>query len=213
MRLSNSGTLAKIAAARKTEPGQLAKLVRGELDWIVMKSLEKDRSRRYETANGLALDVQRYLSDEPVQAGPPSAAYRLRKFVKRNRGPVTVVAVVALTLLAGIIGTTWGWFDALKARKNEARARMLAEKRRGEAENLAEANKLLAEQEGKARLEADQRREQAERLALRVELEHYFANAEDRPDLALVGLASLLPKAAHSRIQRWRICFACRSEP
>ena len=64
-----------------------------------MKSLEKDRTRRYETANGLARDVERYLSDEPVEACPPSAAYRLRKFVKRNRGPVTVAAVVLLTLL------------------------------------------------------------------------------------------------------------------
>src|SRR5581483_11595782 len=73
-RLSDSGDrLPAIAARRKTEPARLARLVRGELDWIVMKALEKDRTRRYETANGFARDVERYLHDEPVEACPPSA--------------------------------------------------------------------------------------------------------------------------------------------
>ena len=76
------------------EPAKLTKLVRGELDWIVMKALEKDRNRRYETANGLALDVQRYLADEPVEACPPTVGYRLRKFVRRNKAPVLAVGVV-----------------------------------------------------------------------------------------------------------------------
>src|SRR5207237_743275 len=81
-RLSDSGeALASISALRKTEPAKLTKLMRGELDWIVMKTLEKDRNRRYETANGLAADVQRYLSDEAVEACPPSAWYRFRKFL------------------------------------------------------------------------------------------------------------------------------------
>ena len=108
-RLSDSGeALASISAQRHMEPAKLAKLVRGELDWIVMKALEKDRNRRYETANGFAADVQRYLDDEPVQACPPSAAYRLRKFVRRNKGPVLAAALVLLALLGGIVGTTWG---------------------------------------------------------------------------------------------------------
>src|SRR5207249_9277532 len=81
-RLSDSGeALASISAQRKTEPAKLTKLVRGELDWIVMKTLEKDRNRRYETANGFAMDVQRYLNDEQVLACPPSTIYRLKKFV------------------------------------------------------------------------------------------------------------------------------------
>ena len=85
-RLSDSGeALASISAQRHTEPAKLTKLVRGELDWIVMKTLEKDRNRRYETANGFAADVQRYLNDEPVQACPPSAGYRFRKFARRNK--------------------------------------------------------------------------------------------------------------------------------
>src|SRR2546426_859701 len=88
-RLSDSGeALASISAQRHMEPAKLTKLVRGELDWIVMKALEKDRNRRYETANGFAADVQRYLNDEPVQACPPSAGYRLRKLVRRHKGPV-----------------------------------------------------------------------------------------------------------------------------
>jgi serine/threonine protein kinase/WD40 repeat protein len=129
-RLSTSEELPTLSAQRSTEPAKLSKLVRGELDWIVMKALEKERMRRYETANGLAMDIQRYLTDEPVQAGPPSAAYRMRKFIKRNRGAVLAASVVLATLLAGIAGTTWGWFEALhqgaiseKARKDETEAR------------------------------------------------------------------------------------------
>jgi len=85
-RLSSSPTLPSLAVGRNTEPARLTKLVRGELDWIVMKALEKDRNRRYETANGFALDVQRYLAGEPVLAAPPSARYRLRKFARKHRG-------------------------------------------------------------------------------------------------------------------------------
>src|SRR3989442_8302753 len=82
VRLSSSNNLPKIAAARKTEPARLSNLVRGEIDWIVMKCLEKDRSRRYDTASGLARDVERYLHDEPVEACPPSAGYKLKKLAR-----------------------------------------------------------------------------------------------------------------------------------
>jgi len=81
-------------------------LLRGDLDWIVMKCLEKDRTRRYETANGLAADIQRHLANEPVIARPPSAGYRLRKFVRRNKGTVLVAALILMSLVVGIIGTT-----------------------------------------------------------------------------------------------------------
>src|SRR5207253_7309372 len=85
-RLSESkNSLPSISAQRQMEPAKLAKLVRGELDWIVMKALEKDRGRRYETANGLARDLERYLADEPVEACPPSAAYRTKKFLRKHR--------------------------------------------------------------------------------------------------------------------------------
>src|SRR5262245_43483398 len=116
-RLSSSGSLPTLAANRGTESAKLTRLVRGELDWIVMKALEKDRSRRYETANAFALDVQRYLADEPVLACPPGAAYRLRKFARRNKGPVLAAGLVALALVAGIVGTTWGLLRADAARR------------------------------------------------------------------------------------------------
>src|SRR2546423_14274567 len=117
-RLSDSGAaLASISAQRHTEPAKLSKLMRGELDWIVMKTLEKDRNRRYETAKDFAADLQRYLNDEPVQACPPSAGYRLRKFVRRNKGPVLTVAVVLLALVGGVAGTTWGMMPAELARR------------------------------------------------------------------------------------------------
>src|SRR5579884_3908047 len=115
-RLSDSDeALASISANRHTEPAKLTKLVRGELDWIVMKALEKDRNRRYETANGFAADVQRYLHDEPVLACPPSAGYRLRKYFRRHKGLVLAAALVVLALVGGMIGTTWGMFRATDA--------------------------------------------------------------------------------------------------
>ncbi len=106
-KLSSSAELPSLAAQRKLEPKRLTRLVHGELDWIVMKALEKDRSRRYETANGLARDLQRYLADEPVEASPPSAGYRLRKVLRKYRKPlITVTAFLVLALLAGAV-TAW----------------------------------------------------------------------------------------------------------
>jgi serine/threonine protein kinase/tetratricopeptide (TPR) repeat protein len=115
-RLSQSGeSLPSIAAQRKTEPAKLSRLVRGELDWIVMRALEKDRSRRYETANGIARDIQRYLAGEAVLAAPPNTAYRLRKFVRRNRAQVVAGGVVAASLVLGMIGTGLALKRALRA--------------------------------------------------------------------------------------------------
>src|SRR6476646_6860817 len=87
-RLSTDESLPSLAALRQTEPRKLMAILRGELDWVVMKCLEKDRNRRYETAVGLARDIERYLAEEPVEARPPSTMYRLRKFLIRNKGPV-----------------------------------------------------------------------------------------------------------------------------
>src|SRR6266542_2366868 len=110
-RLSDSGAaLASISANRHMEPAQLTKLVCGELDWIVMKTLEKDRNRRYDTANGFAMDVQHYLADETVQACPPSAGYRFRKFARRNKRALVAVAaavVVVLLTVAGLGVSNW----------------------------------------------------------------------------------------------------------
>ena len=121
-KLSTAEGLPTLAANRGTEPAKLTRLVRGELDWIVMKALEKDRNRRYETANGFAMDVQRYLADEPVQACPPSAAYRLRKFVRRHKGPVLAGLLILLALVAGVIGTTYGLFRAEQERQGRRKS-------------------------------------------------------------------------------------------
>jgi tetratricopeptide (TPR) repeat protein len=106
-RLSSTEQLPSIAANRHMEPRRLTALVRGELDWIVMKALEKDRNRRYETANGLAMDLQRYLTDEPVSAGPPSAAYRLRKFARRHKAALSVAGLVLFFIVSLGIGVGW----------------------------------------------------------------------------------------------------------
>src|SRR5262249_5491822 len=85
-KVSTADALPSLAANRGTEPAKLTKMLRGEIDWIVMKALDKERSRRYETANGFAMDIQRYLADEPVQAGAPGVGYRLREVVRRDKG-------------------------------------------------------------------------------------------------------------------------------
>jgi eukaryotic-like serine/threonine-protein kinase len=107
-RLSESmDSLPSISARRKTEPANLTKLIRGELDWIVMKALEKDRNRRYETTNGFAADVRRYLNGEPVQACPPSAGYRLRKFARRNKAALVMASVIGVALLLAVGSLGW----------------------------------------------------------------------------------------------------------
>jgi serine/threonine protein kinase/Tfp pilus assembly protein PilF len=115
-RLSTTEELPSIAANRGLEPKKLSGLMRGEPDWIVMKALEKDRNRRYATANGFAADVQRYLAGEPVLAVPASRWYRLRKLVRRHRGPVVAAGLVLLALVGGISGTTWGLLRAVEER-------------------------------------------------------------------------------------------------
>jgi serine/threonine protein kinase len=153
-RLSDSGeALASISANRHTEPAKLSKLMRGELDWIVMKCLEKDRNRRYETANGFAADVQRYLADETVQACPPSAWYRFKKLARRNRAAFVTVALVALALFAGIIGTAW---QAIQATSERDRA-SAAEAKAREAQAM----------EAGLRIDADNARNDAEAEARR----------------------------------------------
>jgi serine/threonine protein kinase/tetratricopeptide (TPR) repeat protein len=137
VRLSTSGALAKVAAARKTDPAKLSRLVRGELDWVVMRCLEKDRSRRYDTASSLARDVERYLKDEPVEARPPSVGYRLRKFVRRNRVAVFLTLFVAATVVAILFNHTVGLFQIRRERD-----RALAAEQRAEEEKVSAQSTL-----------------------------------------------------------------------
>ncbi len=169
-RLSSAETLPLVAAGRHMEPTRLTRMVRGELDWIVMKALEKDRTRRYETANGFAADVLRYLSGEPVMAAPPSAMYRFQKFVRRNKGKVVAAGLVLLALLAGMAGTSWQWYRAKQSLAAEAVQRnnaedneRAAEVARAEAvtqqtraqEQEAEAKKQAAIAEAVAKFQTD----------------------------------------------------------
>ena len=120
-------TSTALAAKRRIDQGSFTRLLRGDLDWIVMKALEKERGRRYPTANDLARDIEHYLHDEPVEARPPSAVYRFQKFARRNRVALITTTVVATALVAGTIASTW---QAVRARQAET----IAEAERNEAD-------------------------------------------------------------------------------
>jgi tetratricopeptide (TPR) repeat protein len=109
-----------LAKARHIAPEKLSRLVEPDLDWIVMKAIEKDRTRRYETANGLALDIQRFLADEPVSATPPGAGYRFRKFARRNKAALRVAAGIAAVLVAATAVSTWQAVRATQAETKTA---------------------------------------------------------------------------------------------
>jgi WD40 repeat protein/serine/threonine protein kinase len=149
-RLSQStDTLPSISAQRQTEPARLRKLVRGELDWIVMKALEKDRTRRYETASGLARDIERYLHDEPVEAGPPSRAYKLKKYALKHRvGLATASAFAGMLILGTVISTV----AAIRAIRAEAQAEVNLAKAQGEEKK---ARKSESEAQAQTRLATD----------------------------------------------------------
>ncbi len=141
-RLSTLGeALSTVSMHRKTEPAKLSALVRGDLDWIVMKALEKDRSRRYETASGMARDVERYLADEAVEACPPSASYRLRKFARKHRAVLATASAFAAVLVLGTIVSAW---QAVRARQAERIARVERD-RAVVAEHVADVSRREAE--------------------------------------------------------------------
>jgi len=152
--------LIKVANARQTDPARLISSLRGDLDWIAMKAMEKDRARRYETANGIAMDVHRHQSNEPVVACPPSWAYRLQKLVRRNRVVFIAGGAVAIALVVGMSTSTWLFLKereahkrALAAEQQQARLRFEAETREKitqaallvSKERFAEADLLLKE--------------------------------------------------------------------
>ena len=150
-RLSDlKATLPAVAAQRRSEPVRLTRDVRGELDWIVMRCLEKDRTRRYATASRLAREIERHLRDEPVEACPPTARYRLGKYLRRHRGGVVATCAVLLSVIAVLISVTWGMLRAeaqrrLAAALSDAQEFQMLERRR--AEELAQR----AQEEAKLR--------------------------------------------------------------
>jgi WD40 repeat protein/serine/threonine protein kinase len=190
-------SLASIAALRGVEPAQLSRIVKGDLDWIVMKSVEKERSRRYATAGDLARDIERYLHDEPVEACPPSAGYRLKKFSRKHRAALVTAAAFGLLLLAGIAISTWQAVRATiaeghakdqsvaatEARDRESKARRKAEKAGAEARQ-ARAREETARRSAEA--DRDAKQEALVRAdGLRISAEAAAARHSD-PGLALL---------------------------
>jgi serine/threonine protein kinase len=171
-RLSGTQEGGKIATARRTEPAKLGRLLRGELDWVVMKCLEKDRGRRYDTANALARDIERYLHDEPVEAGPPGAGYRLRKLARKHRTALGVAGLIGVLLVSAAGVSTW---QAVRA---------LAERDRAEQE------KDRAEKE-KSRAEQEKNRAAASFQMARDTVDRFFTRVGESPQLKARGLEKL----------------------
>jgi serine/threonine protein kinase/WD40 repeat protein len=159
-RISRSTTLSSLAATRHVEPARLAGLIKGDLDWIVMKALEKDRNRRYESAASFAADVQRHLANEPVMAAPPSVTYRALKMWRKHRGPIAAAALVFGVLLASVIAisglalrlkdqvsvATAALEQAKTARASAEEARASAEEAKDKALTQSYINSLVAAQ-------------------------------------------------------------------
>jgi len=143
-------TATKVAESRRVELRTLTGALRRDLDWVVMKCLEKDRSRRYETANALTMEIERYLKSEPVLAGPPTVSYRLGKFVKRNRAGVVAASIGALLLVGGLGGTSYGLIEASRQAKLASDAADAESERADEAE-AAMKRAEAAEEEAEAR--------------------------------------------------------------
>src|SRR5665213_657601 len=163
----------QVAKARRLAPEKLSRLVEADLDWIVMKAIDKDRSRRYETANGLALDIQRFLSDEPVSATPPSAGYQLRKFARRNKTALRVAAAIAAMLLVATGVSSW---QAVRATRAENKI----------AQTLRQ---VAAERDAK-----EQARKDAQTIS--TFLTDVFQSPDPKRDGRTITVAELLDKAA-----------------
>jgi WD40 repeat protein/serine/threonine protein kinase len=160
---------------RKTAAEQLTKLLRGELDWIVLKALEKDRARRYDTASAFARDIERYLKDEPVEACPPSLGYRLQKYARKHKTALAMAGMAAALLLSGIAATSWQAVRAIRAEREALIELGNAEKaRRGEAEQRfiavaaaaeAKTNEQKAKEAGDEALRLAEKEKSARKLA------------------------------------------------
>jgi serine/threonine protein kinase/tetratricopeptide (TPR) repeat protein len=192
-----------ISANRGSDPKKLGQLVRGDLDWIVMKALDKERNRRYETANGFAADIERFLNDQPVEACPPSAAYRFRKFARRNKAPLAVTTTALLVLIAVAIGSTIaaGQFRNLAQRNSDLvdekdAALTAAVEAQEEAEQARDHERELRE-------EAQQQRERAEAnfILARSAVDEFLNQVTDTDLLTVPGLQPLRQKLLSSAME------------
>ncbi len=158
VRLSGSASLPSVAAQRQLDPSRLTRRVRGDLDWIVMKCLEKDRSRRYDTASALASDIRRHLADESVEACPPSASYRLRKAARKHRVILSAAASIALFLVAAAAVSTWLAVRATRAEAASRRAERRASGALADALKAEEAARMQRDRAVAERERADEER-------------------------------------------------------
>jgi len=221
-RLSTEQSLPALAAARHTDPGQLVSLLRGDLDWVVMKCLEKQRDRRYETANALARDIERFLADEIVDARPPTTAYRLGKFLKRNRGAAIAAAAIAAALIVGLAAFAWQASVARRerdlaeaARQAESEQRHVANQerdravvagaaaRKAEGEATQSRDQALREGEAARRAEADATRSRNDAVAseqsavaARTQAEENAKLAREQASVALATVQSVISQTS-----------------
>lgn len=194
----NAETLSTISSQRSCDPHRLTEALRGELDWIVMKALEKDRARRYATANDFADDIQRYLDGDAIEAHPPSRSYRIKKFLHKNKGPVLAGALVLMALVIGIVGTAFGFLRADTYRQTAEYQRDRAIDAEKEANNRAtdleakarELNQVVDFQEGVIDslepAEAGQWLREAMLVAVKDSLEYTGISKQDRSELLSV---------------------------
>jgi WD40 repeat protein len=167
------GELTTTAKHRQTDPPRLVHLLRGDLDWIVMKCLEKDRTRRYETANGLVRDIERHLTNEPVTARPPSQLYRFQKLARRHKLTFVAGSAIIAAVIGGAAISTWQALLAKKAQREQQRLREAADLARQHESSLRQNAERARSAEAIARQQADANALQAQRLLRQA----YVANA------------------------------------
>ena len=218
---SSGAATVDISKQRKIDPTKLQRILKGELDWVIMKALEKDRDRRYGTANDFASDIERYLNDDAVTARPPSTSYQVSKFVRKNRGLVASVAAIGLLLLAGVIGTSYGLIRAEKQTAEAVRQKGIAETKTKEAfrekDRADKERKQATENESRAIIsEADSklllamarwnesRTSDALKLLSEIPVElagtehYYMRNRFEGCDLSLYGHSGIVSSVAFS---------------
>lgn len=183
-----------IATQRATVAHALPRIVSGDLDWIVMKALEKDRNRRYESASALAADIERYLSDEPVEAGPPTFLYQLSKLYRRNRAAMTTIGAIGAALLIGISLTTWAWTREI----NQRQAAVVAQQKADDARKKAQANAREAN-ELKVLAQREAARSKAAVDLLQSLLSQAAPNLEEGPNVKLVDFLTEFSQAMEER--------------
>jgi serine/threonine protein kinase len=162
--------LTQTAIHRRVEPRRLKLLLSGDLDWIVMKALEKDRNRRYQTANGLEMEIQRYLGNEPVIARPPSRLYRFQKLVRRNKTVFAAIGAVSIALVAGLGTSSWLFVREREARQEQARLREEAEHARNNETRLRHEAEARAKIEQAAVLLNRGKSDEADRLVDKIQI-------------------------------------------